>query len=479
MGLFDWLFGKKKTEQQPKQPETEPQIDTQTFESEEGAFGIGTITFSEGGNIVIGGMQPDGSSTISSGGQSMTFNQPKQEIDDGKRSTDPLKVAHQLLSHYKKAPLDQYEDMLFLEALWLALEANQTLPNFKKTCRQHLVKLTRFALAGDHISAFELVRTTQSEPWSKWLQRNIEPLFVRSHPIETARFLIEIKHYPNLQLIQAVASVDPELALLLVDIEPDEKWRTSLLGNALLDAMDAGQEITQLERRWQELVSDPWAQPLNKVWLNLETRRLARLEVEPALKFQDEVSYQFGLSEETQKDFFRQIALKMPEKALDLAAPEGSEIYDVLSGLIGCHLAGLDIGLKLEHFFENLTEYAYRPHSAMGWLLKAGILRGDAAYCEKVLTKGGPKGWQTAYFAGPYLSELASSEPAAAQELLPILMHPRKPGFVAGRDASASLVAGTAMRLPQFLAFSKPKPIESLVLYTALGNRGPQWDKIP
>ncbi|HAA15614.1 MAG TPA: hypothetical protein DCE41_29460 [Cytophagales bacterium] len=111
----------------------------------------------------------------------------------------------------------------------------------------------------------------------------------------------------------------------------------------------------------------------------------------------------------------------------------------------------------------------------MGWLLKAGILRNDAGFIDQVLEKGGAKGWQIAYYGGYALGELAREHSAAANALLPTLMKPRKAGFVAGRDASASLVVGTAMYKPHYLEFSKPKPVESLALYAQLAGKGPQW----
>ena len=69
MGFLDWLFGRNKskhktppTEEPAHQPNpddqefqtADPTIETQTFQTESGAFGIGTIQLSGDGIITIG-----------------------------------------------------------------------------------------------------------------------------------------------------------------------------------------------------------------------------------------------------------------------------------------------------------------------------------------------------------------------------------------------------------------------------------------
>jgi hypothetical protein len=92
MSFFDWFLGRNKSNENPKikKDQSNPKIQTETFDSNEGSFAIKTVSFQTNDIITIGGIKEDGSSTISSGNQSITFNEPIQEEDDGKRENDAL-----------------------------------------------------------------------------------------------------------------------------------------------------------------------------------------------------------------------------------------------------------------------------------------------------------------------------------------------------------------------------------------------------
>lgn len=461
---------KPKSTNSSKSTKTSSQKQTHQSKTEEAVF-------------TISGLQADGSFEVGSGQEVFAFNKPIPDPNDGKREYDALKVAQGILTHYANKPLDQNQDTLFLEALWLTLENNpqenqqksQALPTFKKTSRRHLATLAKLAIEADYQSAFDLVKSQKKETEARMLQRNIEPLFVATHPTQTAEFLLECRHYPNYPLIKSLASqAEHSLILSLVDNEADEVGKVEVLGHALQYALDAGQNTAELEQRWHNLAIDATHQQLHQTWQGLEVGRVARQDIAKAETLYNSLCQEFAPPEYVQMDFFRQLAKADPEKVLDTFYPE-AEIFDVLPGLIGCHQAGVDIGPKLNQLFQNFTKYAYRPHSAMGWLLKAGILRNDVEFVEQVLEKGGPKGWQVAVYASTALHSLATNNPTAAKALLPTLMKPRKAGFVAGRDANMGMVVGTAVFRPQFLDFDKPKPVESLTIYAALEGRGPRW----
>lgn len=451
MNFFRRLFGKKKVKENLADSKNHPN------------------------HIIISGMQEDGSSYISNNRDLIIFNKPIQEKDDGKREYDSLKIAQQLLRYYSKIPLEPYEDELFLRALWLVIEAGEIIPSFKHSSRKQLVEITKFATIGDYQSAFDLIRNEKDEITARFLLKNIEPLFVSTYPIQTAEFLLESSYYPNYPLIKALAQAPAHklIGSLLVN-ETNNNDRVEVLGRSLLYAMDAEKEVTGLIKKWEYLAKNPWQNPLNEMWLSLEISRLARVNIIEAHESYNKIRREFSPLIYTQQDFFLQLAKHDPQKALD-SIDADAEIYDVLPGLIGCHQAGVDIGLKLNQLFQNFSSYSYRPHTSMGWLLKAGILRNDEEFIEKTLEKAGPKGWQTAFYARYPLCKLAESNPIAAKALLNTLMKPRKVGFVAGRDASTGLVVGSSMHKPQHLIFDNPKPVESLVIYADIAEKGPQW----
>ncbi|MEL6534547.1 MAG: hypothetical protein AAFQ98_04005 [Bacteroidota bacterium] len=455
MGFFSWLSGKSKsketsqTEREASKAEPPPKEPSKERDSE-------PIDIELPEPVVV-------------------FNEPIPEPDDGQRETDPQVVARQVLEHFSRKPPGDYEDLLFLEALWVAVEGDQMLPEFRNQSRHSMAQMVRFAVQGDFERAFEEVRSQTSEVKKGRLLRNIEPLFVSNHPQAVAGFLLE-KNYPaNYPLVQALARIGAtDLLSALLEKEPQEAGKADMLGFAVLKAMDAGQEVKELTYAWEKLGSELQEGPSSENWQRIELCRLARVDIQQAQALHDTLRVEIELFDYIQRDYFLQLGKADPEQALASFSAD-SEVFDVLPGLIGCHQAGLDIGPLLGDLFLNFSGLSYRPHAAMGWLLKAGILRNDAAFIDKVLEQGGPHGWQTAYYAAYALGMLAGKDPAAATTLLETLMKPRVAGFVAGRDTSTSLVVGTAMVLPPHLDLKQPKPIETLALYAYLGGRGPQW----
>jgi hypothetical protein len=355
MNIFRRFFGKKKDNGKGK--ESERKVKTETFENDKGSFAINSIEFQSGDVITISGLKEDGSSSISNGVQSITFNEPIADEDDGNREFNPLKIAQKILKFYSLKPLDQNQDELFLEALWLTIESDQELPEFKDVTRNCLVDMTKLAVKQDYKTAFELVRTESKKSNSNLLKRNIEPLFALNFPIQTAEFLIELDQYCCFPLIKSLAySPNQTLVFQLADNQTDEIGKVEVLGHSLIYTLDAGQELVELEDRWNNIVSKPWESPINETWLNIEVCQLARKDIKKAEELYNKISRKFGPSPNTKRDFFFQLAKFDPDKAMDKIDTD-DEIFDVLPALIGCHQAGVDIGMKLNEFYNRFTQY--------------------------------------------------------------------------------------------------------------------------
>lgn len=421
------------------------------------------------GELVIHGIAADGSTTYEVDGTAIKFNAPVDDDDGRPRSTDGLDVAHRLIESVRAHDLDA-RAFAFVDAALLAARAEASFPAMADPRRQAILDLTIAASTGDSERVVAAIRTSPPEA-AEAVAHFATPIGVRF----AARALGELAKQglvsPQLDLIAALATIDPATCARLVD----QVGGGTFAGEALLIAVDAGSDVPGLEARWRDWESITDREERTQ-WLALAVRRAARRDLEEAIALEQR------LPEEDRFDYSASLAVAARLAKADGAraiaiARERSPDVDHAGWLVGCVRGGAAGASELlDIWIDALGPLTYDPFTYFSTVLAASIELGDVERTRRCLTAAGATGWQVACAAREALA-IASAR-GDGGTLLAACYERHTPAVVAGRAIACGAIpfgAGKMVLQPAWLDFIDPQPIETLAIVAALGASGPCW----
>ncbi len=424
---------------------------------------------SDADKLQVFGLAADGTQRIVAGAMQVELNRPRAEAD-GVAIDDPLEVARAVLQHHHRLPLHGRLELGFVEACWLLTRRGQPGRAPRPPARRALAELTAAAAAGD-ISGALAIAARSDEAAS--VAGHLEAVLARRWPNQLAEHLLERRAEPGLLLMEALAPGASVRCLRLLDAVRDRGWARELTLTALLAALDAGAPASALAQRWHATRA-----PDDFDWLEAELRRLVRGDLDQASALYERIAAERRPAAPTREAFFARLARADPASALARAAvPDNPCGTDELPNLLGCHRGGADVRPVLEVYIDSLNAHAYAPYQHYAGLVELCLLLEAPDLLARSLDRAGASSWQVASACRPAIARLAARGSAALPALLEVCRSLRPVGVVAGRDASdGGFHAGMMVLRPAWLDFTRPRPVDTLLVSAALAGDGPDWE---
>jgi hypothetical protein len=408
------------------------------------------------------GFGSDGSTRIGWGGAHVVLNEPHSDDDERPRSRDGLEVARRLVA--KLACATDLEDpaYTFIDAALLSARSGDALPHIVDSRRRMLAGLCW--AAADRDSGRALAIADHDDELAYYRDALVLPF---------APAAILARSPTNLRAIVVTGASDRELAARALVALAGQEVSDGLLIEATLIALDLGLDAKPLLDKWKR-PHDGSDNAVRQVWRAAEVRRMARIDLDAALKLEAELPDQWDHDAPASLAVAARLARSDPARAVALATENEPDLRH-MSWLQGCvHGAASVAGELVDEWIAALNPLTYDPYGYFRGLLESCLDLGDVARTRRCLEMAGATGWQVAHAARWRLGRAANRE-----ELLEACLDPYKPGLVAGRAvgrAGFPMAAGRVVIQPQWLDFSDPHPVETLSVVAALGADAPMWE---